>query len=233
MTKKRLSSIKQDIIAACLRMNQTGLNQGTSGNISARNGVGFVITASGVRYDGMEQHHIVEMDLQSGYRGEFLPSSEWRMHMDIYAACPDAQAIVHTHSPYATAVSSLRKDVPAFHYMVAAAGGNTLRCADYATFGTQELSDNMLAALESRSACLLANHGMICFGKNLDAAFSLGVEVEALCRQYAIACQMGKPVILKDAEMANVLERFKTYGKQPAETEKSDSPAVFAPVRRD
>ncbi len=233
MTAQSLSSIKQDIISACLRMNETGLNQGTSGNISSRTEDGFVITASGVRYNLMQEHHIVEMDLQGGYRGEFLPSSEWRMHMDIYAARPEAQAVVHTHSPFATAVSSLRKDVPAFHYMVAAAGGNTLRCADYASFGTQELSDNMITAIEDRTACLLANHGLICFGPDLDSAYMLGVELETFCRQFAIVCQMGKPVILKDAEMADILERYKTYGKQPAEAAKSSSPAVIAPVRRD
>ena len=214
-------------------MNDTGLNQGTSGNISARTDDGFVITASGIAYDRMEESHIVEMDLDGGYRGEFLPSSEWRMHLDIFAARADARAIVHTHSPCATALSCLGRDIPAFHYMIAAAGGNSLRCADYATFGTQELSDNMLVALEGRSACLLANHGMISFGANLRAAFALAVEVESLCRQYALACQLGEPIILDDAEMANVQERFKTYGKQPTETADANSPAVFAPVKRD
>ncbi|MEP1208347.1 MAG: class II aldolase/adducin family protein [Rhizobiaceae bacterium] len=236
MTTQTLAALKKQIIAACLEMNASGLNQGTSGNISARTRDGFVITASGVPYDQMKPRHIVEMDLEGTYRGNFLPSSEWRMHMDIYAARPEAQAVVHTHSPHATAISSLRRDVPAFHYMVAAAGGNSLRCADYATFGTQQLSDNMLTALEGRSACLLANHGTISFGPDLRKTFGLAVEVEALCKQYAVACQTGKPTILDDSEMANVLERFKTYGKQPAATtagEVSNSPAVFAPVRRD
>lgn len=226
-------SLKRDIIAACLHMNQTGLNQGTSGNISTRTNGGFAITASGIPYDRMQEKHIVEMDMEGGYRGDFLPSSEWRMHLDIYTARPKAQAVVHTHSAHATALSCLRKDVPAFHYMMAATGGNSLRCADYATFGTPELSNNMLTALEGRTACLLANHGTICFGENLRAALALSVEVETLCKQYVIACQMGTPTILDDAEMANVLERFKTYGIQPAKAAGTNTPAVLAPVRLD
>jgi L-fuculose-phosphate aldolase len=233
MTNPSLSSLKQDVIAACLQMNDSGLNQGTSGNISVRTETGFVITASGIPYDRMQEHHIVEMELGGVYSGDFLPSSEWRMHLDIFAARPEAQAVVHTHSPHATALACLANDIPAFHYMVAAAGGNSLRCASYGTFGTQELSDNMLIALEDRSACLLANHGMISIGASLRAAFALAVEVENLSRQYALACQIGTPVILDDAEMTNVLERFKSYGKQPVETADTNSPAVFAPVRRD
>ncbi|MGI9356157.1 MAG: class II aldolase/adducin family protein [Rhizobiaceae bacterium] len=226
-------TLKRNVIAACVRMNDTGLNQGTSGNISVRTGSGFAITASGIPYDQMNERHIVDMDLEGSYRGDWLPSSEWRMHLDIYATRHEAQAVVHTHSAHATALSCLRKDVPAFHYMIAAAGGNSLRCADYATFGTPDLSKNMLAALKGRSACLLANHGMICFGTNLAAAFGLAIEVEALCRQYFVASQMGTPTILEDAEMASVLERFKTYGKQPSQTDGAGTPAVFAPVRQD
>lgn len=225
--------LKQEIINACLEMNSTGLNQGKSGNISARTEQGFAITASGISYDQMEQSHVVDMDLDGGYRGDYLPSSEWCMHLDIYAARPEAQAVVHTHSPYATALSCLRNDVPAFHYMIAAAGGNSIRCADYATFGTPELSHKMLIALEDRTACLLANHGMICFGANLRAAFGLAVEVEALCRQYILGCQMGTPIILDDAELEIVLERFKTYGKQPTGIESSKSSLAFAPIKRD
>lgn len=214
---EKQTSLKQDIIDACRKMNETGLNQGKSGNISVRTKDGFAVTASGVNYDLMEEKHIVEMDLQGGKKGEYVPSSEWRMHCDIYAARSEAMAVVHTHSPHATAISCLRKDVPAFHYMIAVAGGHSLRCAEYATFGTAQLSKNMLIALEGRSACLLANHGMICFGPDLSAAYALAVEIEALCRQYIAACQLGSPYILGDDEMARVLERFKTYGKQPSE----------------
>lgn len=202
-------------------MNRTGLNQGKSGNISARTEDGFAITASGVAYDLMDENHIVDLALDGSQKGKFLPSSEWRMHRDIYTARPEAMAVVHTHSPHTTALSCLRMDVPAFHYMIAVAGGNSIRCADYATFGTPELSHNMLVALEGRSACLLANHGMICFGADLRAAFGLAVEVEALCRQFIAASQLGNPHILDDAQMKDVLERFKTYGKQPSEFDPS------------
>lgn len=230
---KQNSSLKQEIIEACLAMNSTGLNQGKSGNISVRTETGFAITASGIAYDHMVEEHIVEMDLEGGYYGSYLPSSEWCMHLDIFAARPEAQAVVHTHSPHATAVSCLRKDLPAFHYMIAIAGGKSLRCAEYATFGTPELSLNMLAALQNRSACLLANHGLICFGANLESAFALAVEVEALCQQYILACQMGDPIILDDAEMDRVLERFKTYGKQPSELELMGATSNNAPEKRD
>lgn len=231
MMDKQQLTLKQKIIAACLEMNKTGLNQGKSGNISARTDEGFAITASGIPYDQMVESHIVDMDFDGGYRGDYLPSSEWRMHLDIFANKPEAQAVVHTHSPHATALSCLRKDIPAFHYMIAVAGGNSLRCAEYETFGTAELSHNMLLALEGRTGCLLANHGMICFGANLRDALGLAVEIEALCRQYILACQLGTPVILDDAELAIVLERFKTYGKQPADV--PSAILAFAPTKRD
>ena len=177
------------VIEACRGMNRAGLNQGTSGNVSVRAGNGFLITPSGVDYDQMQAEQIVPMDLEGGYWGDWLPSSEWRMHMDIYRAYAAAGAVVHVHSTYATALSCLRRDIPAFHYMIAAAGGDSLRCADYAMFGTQELSDAMLVALAGRSACLLANHGQICFGADLAKALWLAGEIEALCQQYFIACQ--------------------------------------------
>ncbi|MEM1352039.1 MAG: class II aldolase/adducin family protein, partial [Pseudomonadota bacterium] len=191
------------------------------------------ITASGVAYDAMKPEHVVQMDLDGGYTGPVLPSSEWRMHMDIYRARPEAGAVVHTHAAYATAVSCLRADIPAFHYMIAVAGGSTLRCAPYASFGTAELSQNMLDALEDRSACLLANHGMICFGIDLPKTLALAVEVETLCTQYILARQLGTPVVLDDAEMADILQRFKTYGKQPSEMDKDEDLAFLPPVRRD
>jgi L-fuculose-phosphate aldolase len=153
------------------------------------------------------------------------------MHLDIYAARPEAGAVIHTHSLHATALSCLRQDIPPFHYMIAVAGGTTLRCSDYATFGTKALSRTMLAALEGRSACLLANHGMICFGPTLDKALWLAGEIETLCHQYVIARQAGTPVILSDAEMTDVLARFKTYGKQTRDIGAKDTPAVDAPRR--
>lgn len=225
--------LQHEVIRTCLSMNEQGLNTGKSGNVSVRNADGFLITASGIAYETMAPEHVVQMDLEGGYQGALLPSSEWRMHMDIYRARPEAGAIVHTHAAHATAVSCLRQDVPAFHYMIAVAGGSTLRCASYASFGTAELSDAMLTAMKDRSACLLANHGMICFGTDLPNALALAVEVETLCKQYILARQLGDPVILDDAEMDDILRRFKAYGKQPGEMSKIKDLAFLPPVRRD
>jgi L-fuculose-phosphate aldolase len=233
MSKKKLADLKKKIIWVCRKMNEMGINQGTSGNVSARTEDGFLITASGIPYDVMDDEHIVEMDLDGGYYGKYLPSTEWRMHMDIFKARPEAGAIVHTHSIYATALATLRKDIPPFHYMIGVTGGSTLRVSDYAEFGTQALSDTMLAALKDRSACLLANHGQIAFGPNLDRALWLAGEIETLCQQYWAACLAGKPVILSDAQMKTVLARFKTYGKQTNELKAGEAMAVIAPTRRD
>ena len=233
MSKLPHADLRKKIIRTCREMNRSGLNQGTSGNVSARTPEGFLITASGIPYDVMEQDHIVEMDLDAGYRGEYLPSTEWRMHMDIFKARPEAQAIVHTHSIHAAALACLRKDVPAFHYMIGVTGGISLRVSDYAEFGTQALSDTMLKALKDRTACLLANHGQIAFGNDLDKALWRAGEVEAISQQYWAACLAGRPVILSDAQMTTVLARFKTYGKQPDQLGKDEAHAVFAPQRRD
>jgi L-fuculose-phosphate aldolase len=149
-------ALRRAVIATCREMNRLGINQGRSGNVSVRVPEGFLITGSGIAYDAMEPRHVVEMDLDGGYRGEVLPSSEWRMHLDLMRTRPDAQAVVHTHATYATALSCLRLGIPAFHYMVAVAGGPEIRCAGYATFGTEALSRQMLAAIEGRSAALLA-----------------------------------------------------------------------------
>ena len=175
------------------------------------------------------------MDLEGGYEGEYLPSTEWRMHMDIYKARAEAGAIVHVHSTYATAMACLRKDIPCFHYMMGVTGETTLRVSDYAEFGTQDLSDTMLNALKDRTGCLLANHGQICFATDLDKALWLAGEIESNCHQYWAASVAGKPVLLTDAEMTSVLKRFKTYGSQPDALKAEDvsAHAVFAPVRRD
>ena len=233
MAKLKHHDLRKKVIATCLKMNAEGINQGTSGNISVRTKEGFLITASGIPYDKMKPEHIVEMDLDGGYRGEFLPSTEWRMHMDILRHRPEAHAIVHTHSIHATALACLRKEVPPFHYMIGVGGGTTIRCSDYAEFGTQALSDTMLKALENRRACLLANHGQIVFGPSLDKALWLAGEVEALCHQYLLVLQTGAPVLLDEAQMVSVLARFKTYGKQPGDMKAGDVPAVQPPVRRD
>ncbi len=233
MSKLKHHGLREKIIKTCLKMNEEGINQGTSGNVSARTAEGFLITASGIPYHKMKPHHVVEMDLDGGYRGEFLPSTEWRMHLDIFKHRKEAQAIVHTHSIYATALACLRKDIPPFHYMIGVGGGTTIRCSDYAEFGTQELSDTMLKALEGRSACLLANHGQIVFGPTLDKALWLAGEVETISHQYWASLQTGTPVILNETQMTTVLARFKSYGKQPGELGKNEAHAVYAPVRRD
>lgn len=191
-----------------------GLNQGTSGNVSVRSREGFLITPSGQNMAALTADDMVEMSLAGEVPGEGRPSSEWRFHRDIYATFPAAEAIVHAHSPFAVALACLRRGLPAFHYMVAMAGGIDIRCAAYATFGTQALSDAVLAALQDRRACLMANHGLLAWGRSLPAALALANEVEALCGQYLRACQVGEPVLLSAVEMQEVLEKFKDYGSQ-------------------
>jgi L-fuculose-phosphate aldolase len=234
MAKLKYKDLREKIIDVCLTMNKEGINQGTSGNVSVRTPDGFLITASGVPYKKMKPHHIIEMDLDGGYHGDYLPSTEWRMHLDIFKARKEAGAIVHVHSTYATALSCLRRDVPAFHYMIGVAGGVSLRCAEYAEFGTQELSVQMLKAMEGRTAALLANHGQICFSASLDRALWLAGEIESLCHQFWAATLFGRPAILTDAEMVSVLKRFKTYGIDPKDMSEADasSRAVYAPVNR-
>jgi L-fuculose-phosphate aldolase len=234
MSKLKHKNLRKKVIATCLAMNEMGINQGTSGNVSVRTEEGFLITASGVPYGKMKPHHIVEMDLDGGYKGDFLPSTEWRMHLDIFNARPEAGAIVHVHSIHATALACLRKEVPAFHYMIGVAGGPSLRVSEYAEFGTPALSATMLKALEGRTACLLANHGQICFGADLEKALWLAGEIEALCHQYWAASLLGKPVVLSETEMTSVLKRFKTYGKQANDLKGLDPAtlAVIAPVKR-
>lgn len=207
-------SLSQQIIDTCLAMNSEGINQGSAGNVSARFENGFLITPSGLAYDRLTPGDIVYVGMDGALEGPLKPSSEWRMHLDIYAARAEAGAVIHAHSTFATSLSCLRKDIPAFHYMVAVAGGMDIKCSDYALFGTQDLSDTMLVALEDRRACLLGTHGMICFHDNLDKTLWLAVEVETLAKQYWHACQAGEPVILSEGQMVEVLEKFKSYGKQ-------------------
>ena len=188
-----------------------GLNTGTAGNVSVRYSDWFLVTPSGIRYDALTPTQIVEMDMEGEAEGRLKPSSEWRFHRDIYVARPDVGAIVHTHPPFGTAVAALRRDLPAFHYTVAAAGGTTIRCAPYATYGTQLLSDYVMRALEDRTACLLANHGMVAVAETLEKATLLAIEVEMLCQMYLSAIQAGEPYILSDEEMQEVLDKFGDY----------------------
>ncbi len=165
-------------------------------------------------YESLEPEDVVCVHFDGTCEGRCKPSSEWRFHRDLYASRPDVGAILHAHSPFATSLACLRRDIPAFHYMIARFGGDSVRCSDYATFGTQALSDATLLAIENRRACLLANHGMLVVGDDPQQALVLGVEFEALCEQYWRACQLGQPVLLPAAEMARVLEKFRSYGQQ-------------------
>ena len=200
------------VVEAVRRLAQQGLNQGASGNVSVRQGDGFLVTPSGVGADVLQADQLVSMAMDGGWGGAWKPSSEWRFHRDIYAARPDAGAVVHCHSPAATALAVLGKAIPAFHYMIAIAGGADVRCAPYATFGTQELSDAALAALEGRRACLLGHHGMIAIGKDLSQAMDVAIEIEFLADLYLRLLPLGEPPVLSAAEMALVLEKFKGYG---------------------
>jgi L-fuculose-phosphate aldolase len=200
------------IVEAVVQLAAQGLNQGASGNVSVRDGAGFVITPSGVSAGALRPDQLVAMDMDGAWSGAWKPSSEWRFHRDIYAARPDAGAVVHCHSPAATALAVLGKAIPPFHYMIAIAGGADVRCAPYATFGSQELSDAALTALEGRRACLLGHHGMIAIGPTLSQALDIAIEVEFLADLYLRLLPLGEPPVLSDAEMAVVLEKFKTYG---------------------
>ena len=210
-------ALRREIVETCRAMNAAGINQGTSGNVSARCGEKLLITPSGLPYDAMTPEDIVAMPLDrddGSHEGALAPSSEWRFHLDITRARPDVGAVVHTHSTYATALAICGREIPAVHYMIAAAGGPTIRVAPYATYGTAELSANALAALEGRSACLLANHGVIATGPSLQRALWLAGEVETLAKQYVLACGLGAPRVLPDDEIARVVEKFRSYGPQ-------------------
>ena len=204
--------LRRELVATARRMNALRLNQGTSGNVSARVSGGFLVTPSGLPYEDMTPADVVEMTPWGAATGRREPSTEWRFHASIYAARPEAEAIVHAHSEAAMALACLRREVPPFHYMVAVAGGTTIRCAPYATFGTQALADHAVKALDGRRACLLANHGQIAFGATLEKALRLAVEVESLCATYLRALTVGEPTLLSDREMTEVLEKFRSYG---------------------
>jgi L-fuculose-phosphate aldolase len=209
-------ALREAMIATARRMNTSGLNQGTSGNLSQRVEDGFLLTPTGMDYDSLEPEDLVLMRMDGSHEGRRAPSSEWRFHRDILVRRPEVGAVLHAHSMFCTTLACLRRGIPSFHYMVTAAGGADIRCAPYATFGTEELSSHAVEALEGRKACLLANHGMLALGKDLAGAFKLAVEVETLAAMYWRALQVGEPVLLDAAEMARVLEKFKTYGQQPA-----------------
>ena len=208
---------RKEVIKYSIKLNTTNLSPLRSGNISVRSeedGIqGFLITPSGKKYDSLKEDDIVFVSNDGNHDTNLKPSSEWRFHKDIYLKKPDAKAIVHAHSPHATAVSAHGKDIPAFHYMIALAGGDSIKCAKYATFGTQELSDNIIDALENRKACLMSNHGQVAFGENLESAFELAEELENICHQYINTIKLGEPKILSSSEMDVILEKVKNYKK--------------------
>lgn len=206
-------ALRKEIVAICIEMNRMGINQGTSGNVSVRWKNGLLISPSGMPYEETSPEDIIYVDFSDNRAtGPHKPSSEWLFHRNILFERRDINAVVHTHSAYATAMAIHRIDIPAHHYMVATAGGKKIQCAEYATFRTQALSDNALKALGDRLGCLLANHGVIALGPTLAKALWLANEIETLAKQYFIASQYGKPVILPDEEMDRVLEGFKSYG---------------------
>lgn len=211
------ADLRTAVIGVCRELTQRGLTQGRSGNVSVRcSERQFLVSPTGLDYEGLQAEDIPLMDLDGRWFGRSRPSSEWRFHRDLFRSRPDAGAIVHTHSTYATALACTARGIPAFHYMVAVAGGHDIRCAEYHTFGTQQLSDAALLALQDRRACLLANHGVIAIGADLPGALALAAEVESLARQYCAALALGEVRILDDAEMSRVLEKFRSYGRQDA-----------------
>jgi L-fuculose-phosphate aldolase len=223
--------LRRAIIAKCRWMNASGLNQGTSGNISARYEERMLITPSATPYEAMTPEMIASMPLQGdegAWDGPLQPSTEWRFHLDIMRARADVGGIVHTHSTYATVLAIARKPIPACHYMIAAFGGTDIRCAGYARYGTKELSELALAALAGRNGCLLANHGMIAVGASLDKAMWLAVELETLARQYYLSLALGSPFILSDEEIAETARGFSSYGLQAPKAKPVAKPRASA-----
>ena len=208
------------LVEACRDMNRLGINQGTSGNVSVRHGDAMLISPSATPYDTMQPADVAVMPIEGEYgawTGRLRPSTEWRFHLDIMRARPDAGAVVHSHPTYCTSLAIARKPIPACHYMIAAFGGTDVRCAPYATYGTKELSEHAIEALRDRSACLLANHGMIVVGPSLAKAMWLAVELETIAKQYWHSLLIGGPALLSDAQIADTAKSFGSYGLQEEE----------------
>lgn len=211
--KNSESILPEKLLSTSQALIEHGLNKGTSGNCSVRVEDGFLVTPSGLNIDGMTPDNMVKMQFDGSWEQDEIPSSEWRFHSDILQNRPEINAVIHTHSMFATTLACMHKEIPSFHYMIAVTGGDTIRCAPYALFGSQALSDNALAALTDSKACLLANHGMIALGADLDEALAVAIEVENLCEQYWRTLQLGQPHILSEAEMRDVFQQFSGYGK--------------------
>jgi L-fuculose-phosphate aldolase len=238
MTKANELALRRDMVATCRQMNATGINQGTAGNLSVRlDADGFLVTPSSLAYEKMQPDDIMKMGFDGVFEGKHNPSSEWRFHRDILRARQDINVVLHCHSVYATTLAVHHKVIPAFHYMIGVAGGTTIRCARYATFGTQALSDAAIEALEGRLACLLGQHGQISLGHDFSHALWLANEVETLARMYVQALVIGEPPVLDDEEMARVIEQMRrmSYGHMPEPDGSNDiarPKTVAKPARR-
>lgn len=205
--------LRRSICDVVAKLESAGLNHGSSGNVSCRFGAHMLITPTGGTAENTTPDRIVRLDAQGESVGEGIPSSEWHMHRSILDAYPHVEAVIHTHADHCVALSCNGRAIPAFHYMIASFGGNDVPCAPYATFGTRALGESAVAALKNRKACLLSNHGMIVVGTDLKNAYDLAIKLETLARQYVLACQVGEPQILADAEVSNVLGRYAGYGR--------------------
>ena len=205
-------ALREQLLNVSQQLAALGLNKGTSGNASVRCDSGFLVTPSGMKVEAMSSTSMVKMQWDGSFEANKKPSSEWRFHRDIMQSRPEINAVIHTHSMFATTLACLHKEIPPFHYMIAITGGDSIRCADYALFGSQALSDCALAALVERKACLLANHGMIALGRDLEDALAVCQEVENLCEQYWRTLQVGAPNLLTEEEMRAVFQQFKGYG---------------------
>lgn len=211
------NTLRESLLFTARQLTDKGLNRGTTGNVSVRlhtdDEAAFLITPSGVPPEEMSAASMVRMRFSGEHQGTARPSTEWRLHRDILSQNADAGAVIHVHSPFATTMACLHRDIPPFHYMIAVAGGNSIRCAPYALFGTQALSDVAIDAMKARRACLLANHGMLAIGRDLPHALSVAIEVESLCEQYWRILQIAEPHLLSDEQMQEVLNQFKNYGQ--------------------
>lgn len=226
MTEEELT-LRKAMIATCLKMNAAGLNVGTAGNLSVRLRGGFLVTPTGMDYERMQPDEIVAMDFGDRYFGKRYPTSEWRFHSAILKARPEVNVVLHSHALYCTMLASCRMGIPAMHYDIASFGDDHIECSGYAPFGTPELSELVLQALGPRNACLLGNHGVLVLGQTLPKTFQLLQQIEFLAHHYIGTLMLGRGVVLSKDQMHVVLERYKTYGKQPGEFERSDAPAEF------
>lgn len=226
-------ALRAEVISGCRALTSLGLTYGTSGNVSVRrDSSSLFVSPTGMAYDKLVPDDVPLVTLDGRWFGRRRPSSEWRFHRDIMAARSEVGAIVHAHSRYATALACTGRGIPAFHYMVAVAGGEDIRCAPYHAFGTQELSDAALTALQGRKACLLAHHGIIVLGVDLGAALKLAGEVESLAAQYCAALALGNVGQLDEAQMRLVVEKFRTYGRQDVEDAALTAAGETLPARR-